>query len=117
MSPAFDDPLALYRVMRTCWSAATTAGFDPARPARNQCSVSALAVQHYFGGTIVKTPTVGGTHFYNDLDGTFWDLSAEQFDEPIPMAGLPSSTAEALADSSPERLAALLVNIERGGAA
>jgi len=116
LSRRFADPIALYRVLRTCWSTATTGAFDATRPARNQCSVTALAVQHYFGGEIVTTPTIGGTHFYDDLGGIFWDLSAEQFDEPFPMAGIASSRAAALADSSPERLAALLAGIERGDA-
>ena len=89
-------------------------GFDPARPARNQCSVTALAVQTIFGGDIVKTPTVGGTHFYNRVDGVYWDLTVEQFDAPIPFANLPSSRDEALADSSLDKLAALLRAIDFG---
>ncbi len=113
MTTTFADPLALYRIVRLAWSAETTGSFDPARPARNQCSVTALAVQHYFGGEIVKTATDGGTHFYNRLGNTYWDLSVEQFDEPIPMEGIASSAEEALADSSPARLAQLLAEIER----
>ena len=69
-------------------------------------------MHHYFGGTIVTTRTVGGTHFYNLIDGAYWDLSVEQFAEPIPYENRPSSPAEALADSSPAKLAALLAAIE-----
>lgn len=113
---AFGDPVALYHSLRGGWSAATvSSGFDPARPAKNQCSVTALAVQTVFGGDIVKTPTVGGTHFYNRIDGIYWDLTVEQFDAPIPYANLPSSRNEALADSSPAKLAALLAAIEITG--
>jgi hypothetical protein len=109
----FADPIALYHALReNGWSAATiSAGFDPARPARNQCSVTALAVQTIFGGEIVKTPTLGGTHFYNRIDGVHWDLTVEQFDAPVPFANLPSSRHEALADTTPARLAALLAAI------
>jgi hypothetical protein len=120
---AFADPVALYQALRDRgWSAATvSAGYDPARRARNQCSVTALAVQTMFGGDIVKTPTVGGTHFYNHVDGVYWDLTVEQFDAPIPFANLPSSRDEALADSSPAKLEALLAAVtvqdrDRGGA-
>ena len=109
----FSDPVDFYHVVRGGWSGATTSAFDPARPARNQCSVTALAVQHYFGGEILKTPTVGGTHFYNQIDGVRWDLSIEQFDAPIPFADLPSSRAEALTDCSPVQLAALIDYIEQ----
>ena len=113
---AFADPVALHRALRAHgWSAKTvSADFDPARPARNQCSVTALAVQSIFGGDIVKTPTSGGTHFYNAIDGVYWDLTIEQFDAPIPFANLPSSRDEALADASPEKLAALLAAIALG---
>jgi hypothetical protein len=110
----FRDPIELYHVVRLAWSEETCcSGWTPANPCRNQCSVTALAVQHHFGGDIVKTATKGGTHFYNRIGGTYWDLAADQFDEPIPYGNTPSSREEALADSSPAKLAALLSNIER----
>lgn len=113
MTGRFADPLALYRSLRGGWSAETASGpFDRDNPAQNQCSVTALAVQHFFGGEIVKTPTAGGTHFYNRIGGVAWDLSIGQFREPIPFADLPSSTAEALADSSPDKLKRLLRAVE-----
>jgi hypothetical protein len=113
---SFANPIELHRALRKKgWSAASVAtDFDPTRPAKNQCSVTALAVQTIFGGDIVKTPTTGGTHFYNRVDGIYWDLTIEQFDAPIPFANLPSSREEALAVSSPERLEALLAAIAIG---
>lgn len=74
--------------------------------------MTALAVHHYFGGQIVKTDTKGGTHFYNQIDGQYWDLAADQFDEPIPYENTPTTTAEAHEHASKEHLAALLRNIE-----
>ncbi len=108
----FATPIDLYHVIRHAWSEATCCdGWDAANPCKNQCSVTALAVQHVFGGEIVTTATKGGKHFYNRIGDAYWDLAADQFDEPIPYSNTPSSTAEALADSSPAKLAILLKNI------
>lgn len=113
---SFADPIALHRALRARgWSAATvSAAFDAGRPAKNQCSVTALAVQTIFGGDIVKMLTVGGTHFYNRVDGVYWDLTVEQFDAPIPFANLASNREEALADSSRQKLTVLLASIGVG---
>ena len=94
------------------WSAETVCGsFDPANPCRNQCAVTALATQRLFGGEIVKSATKGGTHFYNCIEGRYWDLAADQFDEPIPYDNTPSSTGEAHEHATPEQVAALLANV------
>ena len=114
----FASPIDLYHVVRTCWSPETcVSGWSTENPCRNQCSVTALAVQHYFGGEVLKTKTKGGTHFYNAIDGVRWDLATDQFDEPIPYEDLPSSIAEALSDASPERFAVLIRQIEVRAAA
>jgi hypothetical protein len=110
--PEFADPIALYHVVREAWSEETCiSGYDPKNRCKNQCSVTALAVHHFFGGEIVKTATKGGTHFYNRIGGAYWDLAADQFDEPIPYTNLDSSPREALADTSQAHFSALLRNI------
>lgn len=109
----FTSPAELYHVVKRSWSAETISDpFDPAIPCRNQCAVTSLAVQHHFGGDIMKTATKGGTHFYNLIDGRFWDLATDQFDEPIPYDNTPTSGEEAHEHASKEHLAALLRNIE-----
>ena len=109
----FSSPIDLYHAVKRSWSADTISDpFDPANPCRNQCAVTALAVQHYFSGEIVKTATTGGTHFYNFIDGRYWDLAADQFDEPIPYENTGSDSAEAHQHASKEHLAALLRNIQ-----
>jgi hypothetical protein len=108
----FATPIDLYHVVKRAWSADTIATpFDPANPCRNQCAVTALAVHQLFGGDIVTTATKGGTHFYNRIDGRYWDLAADQFDEPIPYENRPSTVAEAHEHATPAQLAALLANI------
>ena len=110
----FRDPIELYHVVKRAWSEETCcSGWTADNPCRNQCSVTALAVQHVFGGDIVKTRTKGGTHFYNRIGGAYWDLAADQFSEPVPYENLESDRDEALRDTTPEKLRILLANIER----
>lgn len=103
---SFDNPIELYRELRAVWSAETASpseSWSADNPAKNHCSVTALIVQDYFGGDILNTQTVGGTHFYNLIDGTRWDLTVSQFAEPIPFDDNPSSRDAALRDTSPEK--------------
>ncbi len=100
---AFASPLDLYRVLLKVWSADTaspTGAWAEANPAQNHCSITSLVVQDHFGGALLKTRTVGGTHFYNVIDGTKWDLTISQFAEPIPYDDTPASRNEALDDCS-----------------
>jgi hypothetical protein len=107
-----ETPDLLYHRIKRAWAPETVSTpFDPANPCRNQCAVTALAVQRLMGGDIVKTRTKGGTHFYNLIDGRYWDLAADQFDEPIPYENLPALTDEAFEHATPAQLDALLANI------
>lgn len=109
----FASPIDLYHVIKHCWSAETVCGaFDPANPCKNQCAVTALAVRHYFGGDLVRSATQGGTHFYNYIDGRYWDLATDQFHEPIPYDNTPATVAEAHQHAAPAELAALIHAIE-----
>ncbi len=109
---SFADPADLYHAVKRAWAPETVStAFDPANPCRNQCAVTALAVQRLMGGEIVKTRTRGGTHFYNLIDGRYWDLAADQFDEPIPYENLPTSAGEAFDHATSAQLDALLANI------
>lgn len=108
----FADPINLYHSVKGAWASETVSTpFDPANPCRNQCAVTALATQRLMGGEIVKTRTKGGTHFYNLIDGRYWDLAADQFDEPIPYENLPTSADEAFEHLTSAQLDALLANI------
>ena len=112
----FPTPIEFYHAVKHAWSAETACGaFDPANPCRNQCAVTALATQQVFGGELVRTATKGGTHFYNRIDGRYWDLAADQFDEPIPYDNTPSSIDEAHEHATPEQVAALLANAAAQG--
>ena len=101
--PIFASPLDLYRVLLQIWAADTaspTGAWAEANPAQNHCSITSLVVQDHFGGELLSTRTVGGTHFYNVIDGTKWDLTVSQFAEPIPYDDIPASRNDALDDCS-----------------
>ncbi len=109
----FADPIDFYHAVKKCWSQDSIADvFDPENPCRNQCAVTALALRHFFGGEIIKTRTKGGTHFYNQIDGKYWDMATDQFDEPIPYENIISSVDEAHQHASLAHFSALLDNIE-----
>lgn len=95
----FATPIELYRALRTAWCPETSNGWSADNPAKNHCSVTALVAQDIFGGELLRTPTVGGTHFYNMIDGVRWDLTVSQFAEPIPFQDLPTAREQAMADA------------------
>ena len=106
------DPARLGERLARAWSPATSSKWRPENPARGQCGVTAIAVQRLCGGDILKTRTPDGAHFYNRIGGVRLDFTASQFDSPPPYEDLASDAAEALADTSPEQLAALLRRLE-----
>jgi len=87
-------------------------------PAHNQCTVTAMVVQDYFGGEILalKMP-FGGTHYLNLIDGKVFDLTSDQFtshDIDLDYTGVkvvPRSEV-GVDGSAPERYRALKANLE-----
>ena len=94
--------------LKRAWSAETASVWSAENPARGQCSVTALAAQHLFGGELLKTRTPQGPHFYNRIGGAKRDFTAAQFDSPIAYEDAPADRGEALADTSSAQLEALL---------
>ena len=101
------DTTAFLAQLRAAWSRATSSKWTPDNPACGQCSVTALVFHERFGGEILKTYVEGSEHFYNRVDGRRIDLTASQFDVLPLYMDLPSSRAEALADTTPEQYARL----------
>ena len=69
------------------WCADTAYGdWNPQNPALNQCYVTALVVQNYFGGKLPSCKmTDGDSHCWNILpDGVHVDLTEDQFDYIVP---------------------------------
>ena len=67
----------LARALASCWSEETSsdrARWSPDNRAWGQCAVSALVVQDYLGGELLRGQMVDGSHYWNVLPG------GEQFD-------------------------------------
>ena len=105
---------SLPKRLREAWSAKTASTWSAENPAQGQCSVTAIVVQHMFGGEILKTATPIGPHFYNRIDGERYDFTASQFSEPLPYQDIRSNADEALTDTSPSQVEALLEALEKG---
>jgi hypothetical protein len=70
------------RALSASWSADTTQleDWSPANPARGQCCVSSLVVEHYFGGKLARGHTnLGTVHYWNILDHCWLDVTRSQF--------------------------------------
>lgn len=69
--------------VRDAWVGATALGpWTSKCPELNQCAVTAMLVQDYFGGELLRCECDdGGSHYWNMLPGNEeWDLTATQFD-------------------------------------
>ena len=89
------------------WSLKTSGQWLASNPARGQCNVTALLVNEFFGGEILKTPLPEGDHFYNRIDGKRIDLTDSQFEAPVNYRDIASDRSEALAGTSVSKYEAL----------
>lgn len=75
--PVFEE------VVREAWVSATAYGEWTSKcPELNQCAVTAMLVQDYFGGDLLRCECDDGdSHYWNLLPGNEeWDLTKSQFD-------------------------------------
>ena len=93
----------LMNVLLSSWSLASSSKWTQENPAKGQCGVTALVVNDITGGEIRKTKLPEGWHFYNEVDGTRYDLTASQFTKPIEYMNIPSNREEAFTDTNEEQ--------------
>ena len=83
-----DAKLQLINALRKCWAKSTS--FNPKKwtknnPAYGQCAVTAVVVQDFFGGKLIRCSVYGEervSHYYNGLpDDKRIDLTRGQFKE------------------------------------
>lgn len=84
------DKNLLYNALQNSWDQETARGeWTPNNPSLNQCAVTALVVQDFLGGVILRCPTEeGDSHYWNIAeDGQEIDFTASQFqlisDKPL----------------------------------
>src|SRR5208337_3242765 len=53
--------------------------FNPKRPSKGQCYVTALCVQDILGGEVVQGHVDGTNHFWNRILEQEFDLTSDQF--------------------------------------
>ena len=53
-------------------------------PSLGQCAITALIVNDFFGGKIMRCMASSGSHYYNIIDDEIIDLTVEQFLGEIP---------------------------------
>lgn len=74
----------LEKLLRRCWTLETCAPkfkdkWSETNATVGQCAVTALIVQDYFGGKIMRCPSATGSHYYNKINSQVIDLTYEQF--------------------------------------
>ena len=58
--------------------------WNESNPSLGQCAITALIVNDFFGGKIMRCMASSGSHYYNLIDGKIVDLTVEQFLGEIP---------------------------------
>ena len=79
----------LKKILKKAWAIDTCVATERREwtkdnPALGQCDITALIVNDYFGGEIMRVTTDSGSHYYNQIDGKTIDLTVEQFNGEIP---------------------------------
>lgn len=96
--PGITNLMELFAVLEQCWAKDTAypscqSEWVPNDPSYGQCAITATLVCDMFGGSIHKIKVSGGgTHYFNQLNGRYVDLTREQFDlYKIPVSYEPNS--------------------------
>jgi len=106
-----EEILVLKDVFLKVWSIESSSRWTIQNPANGQCGVTTLVVNDLFNGEILKTPTPGGWHFYNQINGQRYDLTDIQFPEPIHYMDVPSNREEAFQDTNEKQYNYLKQNV------
>lgn len=83
-----------------CWSIKTSSKWTAENPYKGQCGVTALVINDFFGGQILKTLTDNQWHFYNRLNGQRIDFTAKQFNSKLEYKDIETTRDEALKDTN-----------------
>jgi hypothetical protein len=95
------------KILQECWSKGTSPLYEPGKPARGQCCVTALVMNDLFGGEILKTPVNSHWHFYNSFMGTAYDFTRADSSPDSDFQHIPSNWDEAMEETSPSHFECL----------
>ncbi|MCR5604927.1 MAG: hypothetical protein K6G27_14680 [Lachnospiraceae bacterium] len=82
-------PRDYYDILSEIWCADTCAprmrdSWNPENKTLGQCSITAFLMQDIFGGKVYGILRKGGNyHCFNDVAGTVFDLTSEQFGDEV----------------------------------
>jgi hypothetical protein len=79
----------LRQTLESLWDADTAfeGRWSAERSSTGQCAVTALLVQDLLGGTLHRIRVADQSHYFSVIDGVSVDLTADQFDEELGLAG------------------------------
>jgi hypothetical protein len=116
--------LRLQDALRVSWSADTCAEWErdkwtPCLPSFGQCTVTAILIQEFFGGKMVKDPD--NDHYWNIFDdGQECDMTRSQFPVGLEVYAKLERTREYMLESerafaarTPERYKTLLTKVQK----
>ena len=80
------DRETLFAAIRRSWGPDTSAdsGWSASCPAKGQCAVTALVVQDYLGGQLLRAGIGGVSHYWNAVQDEELDLTRQQFPDFTP---------------------------------
>lgn len=93
----------LIKALESSWSLESSSKWTKENPASGHCGVTALVVQDYLGGKILKTKWGKIWHFYNLIDGKPVDFTKSQFDSPLSYENHTSNREEAFDDTNAQQ--------------
>ena len=84
------DIFEFKELLSECWNKDTCSPglkdkWSEDNPSLGQCAITALIVNDYFGGKIMRCMSSSGSHYYNLIDDKIFDLTVEQFLGEIPL--------------------------------
>lgn len=84
------DIFEFKKLLSECWNKDTCSpglkdNWSEDNPSLGQCAITALIVNDYFGGKIMRCMSSSGSHYYNIIDDKVVDLTVEQFLGEIPL--------------------------------
>jgi len=99
--PGIGNPRDLYECLMALWSADTCAprmrsDWEKEHPSFGQCSITSFLAQDIFGGEVFGVPLPDGNfHCFNRVGNCVFDLTSEQFHEPLSYEACPQQSRDA----------------------